>query len=64
VRSIDGVPICMQDYKNTNYNRKTFVLQIPSEKLASGDYQVTLKGADAGAEFQNLNYFYFSIEKK
>lgn len=64
VRNIDNTLIYAQDFKNTNHNRKTFTLQIPAEKLASADYQVTLKGADIGMEFQNLNYFYFSIEKK
>lgn len=64
VRNIDGALISAQNFKNTNYNRKNFNLQISSQKLASADYQVTLKGADIGAEFQNLNYFYFSIEKK
>lgn len=64
VRNIDGALITVRDFKNTNYTKKNFALQIASEKLASADYQVTLKGADTGAAFQNLNYFYFSIEKK
>ena len=64
VRNIDGALITTRDFKNTNYTRKNFNLQIASAKLASADYQVTLKGADTGADFQNLNYFYFSIEKK
>lgn len=64
VRNIDGVLITVRDFKNTNYTRKNFNLQIASAKLASADYQVTLKGADTGADFQNLNYFYFSVENK
>lgn len=64
VRNVDGDLIAAQNFKNTGYNRRSFNLQIPAKNLASADYQVTLKGADAGAELQNLNYFYFSIEKK
>lgn len=43
---------------------KSFVINIPADKLNDEDYEITLSGADAGGNFKDLNYYRFSVKKK
>ena len=43
---------------------KTFVINIPAEKLANEEYEITLSGAHSDKDFKDLNYYRFSVQKK
>jgi hypothetical protein len=45
-------------------NRKTLISTFPAGILRQGTYELTLKGARAGEDFQDLSFYNFSIEKK
>jgi cell division septation protein DedD len=55
--------ISTQSFANFNRKRKTFLLQIPADKLKPGEYQVVLKGSNDKKIFQDLNFFSFTVKK-
>jgi hypothetical protein len=59
----NGRQISVHNFANSNRKRKTFSLQISADKLKSGDYQAVLKGSNDKKEFQDLNFFSFSVKK-
>jgi hypothetical protein len=59
----NGRQISSQNFANSNRKRKTFSLQISADKLKSGEYQAILKGSDGNNQFQDLNFFGFTVNK-
>jgi hypothetical protein len=45
-------------------SRKSLISTFPAGILQQGTYELTLKGAKAGEEFQDVSFYNFSIEKK
>ncbi len=45
-------------------NKKSLNLTIPAKKLRKGIYKITLKGAKADQEFEDLDFFDLIVEKK
>lgn len=45
-------------------NRKSLISTFPAGIIRQGTYELTLKGAKAGEDFQDISFYNFSIEKK
>jgi hypothetical protein len=59
----NGRQISAQNFANSNRKRKTFMIRLSAEKLKSGEYQAVLKGSNDKQEFQDLNFFGFTVKK-
>jgi hypothetical protein len=63
ITDANGRQISAQNFANSNRKRKTFMIRLSAEKLKSGEYQAVLKGSNDKREFQDLNFFSFSVKK-
>jgi anti-sigma factor RsiW len=52
--------------RHTHYaeGRKAVVMMLPATILSPGDYKITLAGADEAGEFEAIEFYKFSVEKK
>lgn len=60
LRDANGNLISSQNLKNKN----ALGITVPAKKLRKGSYKVTLKGAKTDLEFEDLDFYDFSVEKK
>ena len=60
LRDGNGNLIASQDLKN----KKAVGIAVFAQKLRKGNYKITLKGAKADQDFEDLDFYDFTIEKK
>ena len=60
LRDESGNLISNQNLKNKN----ALGIAVSAKKLRKGNYKITLKGAKANQDFEDLDFYNFSIEKK
>ena len=64
LRKIDGAEIFSQSSLLPTANKKSVSAVIPTAKLSSGDYVVTLEGIKTTSEQEEINKFFFRVTKK
>jgi len=60
LRDANGNLISSQNLKNKN----ALGITVSAQKLRKGNYKITLKGAKTDLEFEDLDFYDFSVEKK
>ena len=60
VQHVGSILISTQNLKNKN----ALGIAVSAQKLRKGNYKITLKGAKADQDFEDLDFYDFSIEKK
>lgn len=57
--------VMQRTFKNTSSkSAKTFVLQIPANKISNGQFEVNLSGVNENARPKPLNFYEFTVSKK
>ena len=64
LRTITGTEIVRQSALSPTPNKKSLAALIPAAKLSSGDYVVTLSGISQTGDVEEVNKFYFRINRK
>lgn len=64
LRSVAGREVSNQSALQPTPNKKSVVITLPTNKIAPGDYILTLSGVTAANEAEEINQYFFRVIQK